>query len=245
MSRILAASIILAAGFAAAPALASTYHQSFDYLGPTQDEALRNLGWCGGNAGDAFCNNPPGTAANNGGEGAVSVGAGFDGNQGFAFWSQTAINADAFLYTNAFGFSTQAGGTRMSWHQSDSDPVGARIALLSGTTWYISHEVFSHVRSEEGDWGGMSAVLEELAYFSRDASADPSSLPGGGVGVDSLFLADGTAIDAFGFWWDGPKSATSRVDELSLAPVPLSASLPLLIAAIGALGLARRPGRTT
>jgi hypothetical protein len=38
----------------------------FTTIGASQDEELRNQGWCGGNAGDAFCDNPPGTVATRG-----------------------------------------------------------------------------------------------------------------------------------------------------------------------------------
>lgn len=248
MTRIVSAGLLLASALAVTPAAASTLlHQSFDYAGPTQDEALRapSVGWCGGNAGDTFCGNSPGTIANQGGEGAVSTGNGVGGTQGFAFWSQTGINADSFLYTHIVSFETQEAGTRLSWFQSDSDPVGTRIALLSGSSWYISDQVFSYVRNFTGDWGALSAVVEDLTYFQRDTGGNPSVLPGGGVGTGGLSLTLGATVDALGFWWDGPKSNTSRIDEVSLAPVPVPGALPLLIAALVGLIWFGRRGRET
>ena len=216
-------------------AAAATYTETFPYSGPTQEQSLRNEGWCGGNAGDLFCDNI------SGGEGAISQGIGVGGTQGFAFWSQTAIGADSFLYTTEFTFRTSQ-GPRLSWGQRDSARSGvtdpARIALLVGTDWYISDTTYSHVSAT--DWMLMSADLGALTWFVRGTGGTPSVLPGGGLGTGGIVLPADQIVGAFGFWWDGPKVATSRFDDVSISVVPTPTALPLLLAGLGALALAAR-----
>jgi hypothetical protein len=183
---------------------------------PSQDEKLRLEGWCGGNAGDQFCNNPPGTVANQGGEGAISVGNGQGDTPGFAFWSQTAINADSFLYTEEFAGTTNL--SELTWHQrdgrntTDSDPM--RVAFKIGSTWYISTTVWT--QPNNAAWVEQTADLTTLTFFSRPQIG--TTLPDGSVpvgGTPVVNLPDGQ-VAAFGFWWDGPKTATSRIDNVRL-----------------------------
>jgi hypothetical protein len=222
--------------FGASSVSAATYKETFPYTGPTQEQSLRDQGWCGGNAGDAFCNN---SAV---GEGAISVGAGVDGTPGFAFWSQTRIGADSFLYTNEFTFRTSQKPV-LSWYQRDSrngqglaDP--ARIALLIGTDWYISDTTYSSASAT--DWMLMTADLGALTWFLRGTGGNPAVLPDGGVGTGGSALPADQLVSAFGFWWDGPKSATNRFDDVSVSVVPVPAALPLLLAGMGALAFAAR-----
>jgi hypothetical protein len=225
--------------FGAASASAATYTETFPYTGPTQEQSLRDQGWCGGNAGDAFCNNLAG------GEGAISTGNGVGGTQGFAFWSQTAVNADSFLYTNEFTFRTSQKPV-LSWYQRDSARNGvtdpARIALLIGTSWYISDTTYSHVSAT--DWVLKTADLGALTWFVRGTGGNTSVLPNGGVGTGGALLPTDQLVSAFGFWWDGPKVATSRFDDVSVSVVPVPAALPLLLAGIGALAIAARRRKT-
>jgi hypothetical protein len=236
MQTISIALILLA--LTASRAAAATYTETFPYSGPTQEESLRDQGWCGGNAGDAFCNSIAG------GEGAISTGNGVGGTQGFAFWSQTGINADSFLYTTEFTFRTSQNPV-LSWYQRDSARSGvtdpARIALLLGTDWYISDTTWSHVSAT--DWVLMSADLAALTWFVRGTGGDSSVLPDGGVATGGTALPADQFVSAFGFWWDGPKVATSRFDDVSVSVVPLPATLPLMIAGLGALAFAARRRR--
>jgi hypothetical protein len=231
--KVIPLALLLALG--ATGAAAATYTETFPYSGPTQEQSLRDQGWCGGNAGDAFC------ASISGGEGAISVGSGNGGTQGFAFWSQTAIHADSFLYTTEFTFRT-GDRPRLTWYQRDSARSGAtdpaRIALLLGTDWYISDMTWSHVSAT--DWMFMSADLGALTWFVRGTGGDPSVLPDGGVGTGGAALPADQLVSAFGFWWDGPKVATSRFDDVSVSVVPLPGALPLLLAGLGAVAFAAR-----
>jgi hypothetical protein len=196
----------------------TVYEETFPSTGvqpPSQDEKLRLEGWCGGNAGDQFCNNPPGTVANQGGEGAISVGFGQDGERGFAFWSQTRINADSFLYTEEFAGTSNL--SELTWYQrdgsntSDSDPM--RVAFKIGSTWYISTTVWT--QPNNAAWVEQTADLLTLGFFARPQIG--TILPDGGVPGPgpAVFLPDGQIV-AFGFWWDGPKGSTSRIDNVRL-----------------------------
>src|SRR6056297_1155681 len=134
------ASAGVALALMAGSASASIYQELFpNPNGVDQQQQLRNVGWCGGNAGDPACANRPGDTDpdtdNDGGEGAVSVGTGQDGDAGFAFWSQKGINADGFLFTEEFSFDLTP-QTVFTWFQRDS-PGGTddltRLALRVGS----------------------------------------------------------------------------------------------------------------
>lgn len=187
------------------------YQEKFPFttIGASQDEELRNQGWCGGNAGDAFCDNPPGTVANQGGEGAISVGTGEDGDVGFAFWSQRAISADSFLYTDEYMFNSSE-LTSVTWYERDSGTDPTHLAFRIGTDWYISDQTWF---DNSGDWVLKTADLSTLTFFKRSGAA--ATLPDGGVSLGGLELPAGQ-VNAFGFWWDGPKTANSRVDTVTL-----------------------------
>jgi hypothetical protein len=198
---------------------AQTYQESFPSTGiqpPTQDEQLRLQGWCGGNAGDVGCANPPGTPANQGGEGAISTGAGQDGAAGFAFWSQTGIGADSFLYTEEIAGSSFVGLTSMSWYQRDSGSDPLHVAVMIEDDWYISDSTFTQPDSTM--WLLQSIDFTTSTFFTRTQTGN--TLPDGGVGVGGAALPTGQPIDAVGFWWDGPKTATSRIDNVTVQGVP-------------------------
>ncbi|MCU0855552.1 MAG: VPLPA-CTERM sorting domain-containing protein [Rhodobacteraceae bacterium] len=215
-----------------AAASAATYTETFPYSGPNQEQSLASAGWCGGNAGDAYCQAPTG------GEGAVSSGTGRGGTQGFAFWSQRGIGADSFLFTDEFTFRTSANPI-LSWYQRDSgvsDPM--RIALLIGTDWYISDTVYQ--QPVVTDWLLRSAELDTLTWFVRGTGGNTAILPGGGVGTGGVLLPADQLVSAFGFWWDGPKTANSRIDDVTVNVIPVPAALPLLLAGLGGLALVAR-----
>lgn len=237
------------AGFAAPAAAAALYSERFPFNGGTQDQALRNEGWCGGNGGDPFCNNPVGGPGDNqGGEGAISAGGtGPDGEIGFAFWSQKGTNADSFLYTDEFSFNTSINPV-VSWFQRDSaagdatDP--ARVALKIGSDWYVSGETFSHVGANADDWQAQSATLADLTYFTIAQSGnllpDIDTTRDGIPTAFAALPADAT-VDAFGFWWGDDKVATSRFDDVHVTPIPGAAVL--FASGVAALGYARRRRR--
>jgi hypothetical protein len=230
--------LALTAGLShAAGSAAATYTETFPFDPAfSQEGNLPLVGWCGGNAGDAFCQTPVG------GEGAVSAGAGLGGAPGFAFWSKTGQNADSFLFTDEFTFRTGQNPI-LSWHQRDSgvsDPM--HIALLVGTDWYISDATFQQPLVT--DWILMSAQLDMLTWFVRGTGGNTSVLPGGGVATGGVLLPEDELVSAFGFWWDGPKTATSRIDDVSVSIVPVPAALPLLLAGIGGLALVARRRKT-
>jgi len=212
----------LLAGFASLGSVAygeqELYQETFPWTDTTtQDLELRDQGWCGGNAGDKFCDNAPVTDANQGGEGAISSGNGPDETPGFAFWSQTGINADSFLYTDEFPFdSSQL--ISVTWKQRNSGDDPARLAFRIGSDWYISDQTFV---DDTNTWVTTTVDLSSLTFFLRsDDDNDPTTLPGGGVPASpgGLSLPAGT-VNAFGFWWDGPKTATSRVDDVTLVGI--------------------------
>jgi hypothetical protein len=157
---------------------------------------------------------------------------------GFAFWSQTGIGADSFLFTDEFTFRTSEKPV-LSWYQRDSGVSDAmRIALLIGTDWYISDSVYKHASATE--WLLQSAELDMLTWFIRGTGGNTSILPGGGVGDGGFLLPTDQLVSAFGFWWDGPKTANSRIDDVTVTVVPVPAALPLLLAGLGGLALAAR-----
>jgi hypothetical protein len=256
------AALALAAFVTPAHSAEILYQETFPYTGtqadPSQDNELRNQGWCGGNAGDAFCDNPPGTVANNGGEGAISSGAGStetpsqdinNDPQGpvvtdaFAFWSQKAINADSFMYTQEFSLRASQ-LEQVQWDQSDSAETQAdalHLAFRIGTDWYISDQSFTYQRPSSGVWSPQTANVSALTFFMVDGGGDPSTLPGGGVQSGGLSLPD-APINAFGVWWDGPKTGNSRIDNFILrgqpAPVPALETWSVLLLALTLVGVA-------
>ena len=215
---------------AATDADAALFNETFTWTGTTtQDLELRAQGWCGGNAGDAVCNNSPGTIANQGGEGAISVGAGPNGNQGFAFWSQRRIGADGFLFTENVGFD---GGdvTQVTWQQRDSGSDPTHLVFRVGTDWYISDQSFTARGSE---WQPQMADIATMSFFMR--ASDGTTLPGGGTPSAPGGLTLPTQlVNAFGFWWDGPKTGTSRIDDINVVPIP--GAVVLMLSGIAALG---------
>ena len=201
-------------------ATAAKFKETFDYIpapnpapAKWQDSVLRQQDWCGGNAGDQFCKNvvgqnqkPGGGEQNDGGEGAISVSNGSDGNAGFAFWSQKRIGADSFLYTNKHIFAAEL-DTKVSYlarhsgnRRGAADPM--HFALLIGNDWYISDDVDDEVSSTQRS---VEFLLGDLTWFKRSTGGNPSVLPGGGVGIDGLALPVVQQVEAFGFWWNGPK----------------------------------------
>jgi hypothetical protein len=236
------------------------YQETFPYstTAAGQDLELRNQGWCGGNAGDAFCNNPPaGSGSNNeGGEGAISVSAGStlrpsnnvnNNPQGilqtdsFAFWSQTAINADSFLYTNEYLIQS-AQLESIVWDTRDSTGGGVgnqeHLAFLIGDDWYISDQFWINTTNM---WTTVSVDLVDLTFFVR--SFDGTTLPGGGLPATSpnIAMLPDADIRAFGVWWDGPKNKTSRIDNFTLnGRVPAPATLALLGLGLAAIGYQRK-----
>ena len=235
-SMIAATTFATALSLPAAGASAATYTETFPYTGPTQEQSLRNAGWCGGNAGDAYCQTPVV------GEGAISSGNGRDGAPGFAFWSKKGQHADSFLFTDEFAFRTSRNPV-LSWYQLDSgtsDPI--HIALLIGTDWYISDQTYRHASAT--DWMLMSAKLGSLTWFVRGTGGNTAIFPGGGVGTGGSLLPADALVSAFGFWWDGPKTANSRIDDVSVSIVPVPGALPLLLAGLGGLAFVARRRRS-
>ncbi len=203
-------------GIAANAADVTIYEETFPSPGaqpPTQDQQLRIEGWCGGNAGDQFCNNPPGTVANQGGEGAISVGAGQGGSPGFAFWSQKGINADSFLYTEEVSGTSRL--SAVTWYQRDSGSEPLHLAFKIGSTWYVSDQVWTQPDSSQ--WLQQTADVPALTFFTRTQIG--TTLPDGSVPVTSpaVSLPLDQPLAAFGFWWNGPKGNTSRIDTVRLA----------------------------
>jgi hypothetical protein len=235
----LAATVVIGTASAfSVDANAAILKETFPWTGTTtQDQELRDQDWCGGNAGDAFCNNPPGTVANQGGEGAISAGNGRDGTPGFAFWSQTGINADSFLYTEKVSFNPSE-VPEISWYQRDSGSDPMRVAFKSGSDWYISDQIFT--QPDESTWQLQVAELATLTFFQRTQSG--STLPGGGVpGAPGGLPVPDLVADAFGFWWDGPKTATSRLDDVNVVPLP--GAVWLLASGVAAVGAMRHRAR--
>jgi hypothetical protein len=238
---IAAAAVTMVAGLAPLSVAAQEiiYQEPFWFTGEDgtdQDPELRVQGWCGGNAGDPLCANGPGEPApanNGGGEGAISVSAGsgvtpsqdinndpqgpFD-RDNFAFWSQTQITADSFLYTDEYPLETSQ-LTDVQWDQRSNESVPMHLAFLVDGTWYISDQTW--VASDASNWVVIQVAVDSLTFFERATGGDPSTLPGGGVpgAAGGLSLPDGT-ISAFGVWWDGPKTATSRIDNFILRGFP-------------------------
>ena len=209
---------------AAAGADAQTYEETFPSSGvqpPTQDEQLRLEGWCGGNAGDVGCDNPPGIPANNGGEGAISTGAGQDGDPGFAFWSQTAIGADSFLYTEEIAASSFLGLTSMSWYQRDasmgnpgSDPL--HVAVMIADDWYISDSTFTQPDSTM--WLLQNIDFTTSTFFTRTQTGN--TLPDGGVGVGGRRCPQVSRSTPWGSGGMARRRRTSRIDNVTVQGVP-------------------------
>jgi MYXO-CTERM domain-containing protein len=259
MTRLLPQLLCLGA-LASVPVAASSmilYQETFPWTGTfSQDAELRNQGWCGGNAGDAFCNNPqvPGPGSpNQGGEGAISVSAGstvtpsvnINNNpqpplvtDAFAFWSQTGINAQSFMYTEEYMLDVALLDSVM-WDQRDNvaDPMHLAFRILDD--WYISEQTFT--QPDNTQWIAQSAELASLSFFQIDGGGDLSTLPGGNSGPLFAALPAGT-INAFGVWWDSDKTGNSRIDNFKLltADAPLPGTLWLMAAALVGLAAKRR-----
>jgi hypothetical protein len=260
--------VLLALGLLTAGAghAAILYQETFPYstAATGQDQELRNQGWCGGNAGDNGCNNPPGTVANNGGEGAISAGGpgstlqvsqnvnnspqGTLGLDSFGFWSQTGISADSFFYTEEFKLQSSALST-IRWDVRDGAPNASptarfdpqHLAFRIGANWYISDQIWTN----SNIWATNSVDLVNLTFFMRPSIG--GVLPGGNLpgAAGGLALPD-AEINAFGLWWDGPKTANSRIDNFTLigaVAVPNPPTLALVALALAGLVWSRRhPG---
>ncbi|WP_295885900.1 VPLPA-CTERM sorting domain-containing protein [uncultured Thiohalocapsa sp.] len=233
------------------------YQETFPFTRElTQDAELRNQGWCGGNAGDAFCNNPqvPGPGSpNQGGEGAISASPGstvtpsLDINnnpQGplavdaFAFWSQTGTNAQSFMYTQEYMLDVAMLDAVM-WDQRDSSADAMHLAFRILDDWYISEQTFT--QPDASQWIAQSASLASLSFFQIDGGGDQTILPGGDSGPLFASLPAGT-INAFGVWWDSDKTHTSRIDNFKLvaAEAPLPGTLWLVGGALAGMAGMRR-----
>jgi hypothetical protein len=260
---VLAASVGTSAAFG--QTVVTLYQETFPWTDtqddPAQDNELRNQGWCGGNAGDEFCNNPPQDGddpPNEGGEGAISVSAGSDvtpseninnNPQGplvtdaFAFWSQSDINAQSFMYTQEYQPQVSQ-VTAVSWDQRDNGDDPTHLAFCVDGQWHVSDQFWSN---NSGDWANTEVDLSSLTFFV--VGPCPGTLPGGGVPTtsDALSLPSGQ-ITAFGFWWDSNKTANSRFDNVRLLgiddtdrpvvePIPAISGVGAVTLALGLMGL--------
>jgi len=121
------------------------------------------------------------------------------------------------MYTEEF--SLQASQLeQVQWDQSDSAATpgdALHLAFRIGTDWYISDQSFTYVRQQPGDWSTQTADLDGLTFFMVDGGGDPATLPGDGVQAGGLLLPN-EPINAFGVWWHGPKTNTSRIDNFVL-----------------------------
>jgi hypothetical protein len=216
--------------------VSTVYQETFPWTGTqqnpqAQDKELRNQGWCGGNAGDSFCNNPPSTAPgdppNEGGEGAISADPGGGSTvtpsqninndpQGplvtdsFAFWSQTRISAKSFLYTNEYSLQSSR-VLSVSWDQRDSSDDPTHLAFCIDGQWHVSQDSWSN---DSDSWANTAVDLAGLTFFVVGACSD--TLPGGDINVAPGGPLPSGLITAFGFWWDSDKTGTSRVDNVRL-----------------------------
>jgi hypothetical protein len=100
--------------------------------------------------------------------------------------------------------------TSVTWYERDSGTDPTHLAFRIGTDWYISEQTWF---DNSGDWVLKTADLSTLTFFKRSGAA--ATLPDGGVSLGGLELPAGQ-VNAFGFWWDGPKTANSRVDTVTL-----------------------------
>jgi hypothetical protein len=156
------------------------------------------------------------------------------------------------MYTEEFSVSASQ-LEQVQWDQSDSAETQANalhLAFRIGTDWYISDQSFTYLRPAAGVWSTQTVDLSALTFFVVDGGGDPSTLPDGGVQPGGLSLPD-APINAFGVWWDGPKTATSRIDNFILrgqpAPVPALGMwtgllLALMLVGVAMVRLNRRAG---
>lgn len=245
----------VAATGADAASLSYTEDFTFPAGATSQDAALRGapINWCGGNAGDSVCDNPVAGSgsANEGGEGAISASSDLfdaDGNPGdFMFWSQRRINADSWLFTESAPFHT-GGQIELNWFQRDSirrgDADPTRLFFRIGTDYYVSNETFKNPNNDKSAAGWLQFTVDptSLTYAMFDNSAMPLLLPDLDFAAGSAVLPEAAMVDAFGFYWDGPKSTIARFDnvELTASPIPLPAGGVLLVAGLGALVVTQR-----
>ena len=66
----------------------------------------------------------------------------------------------------------------------------------------------------------------------------------GGIGAGGVSLASGMDVTAFGFWWDGAKDGTSRIDSVQLSAIPVPAGGLLLLTGLGGIAAFRRFRKT-
>lgn len=223
-------------------AFALQYNETFP-SGAEQVEQLRTVGWCGGNAGDPICLNRPSDPGNrnfDSNEGAVSVGVGQDGTNGFAFFSQPATHADGFLFTQEFVFNT-SDFISLSWYQRDNTSADeTRLAFEIGGNWFV--ESTGRKSSSSTAWEKFTVNdLSTLSFVNYGVGGNGGTLlpSGDAAGGFAAGLPTGI-VTSWGFAWDDRTGSTNRIDTIELHVVPLPAAAWLLLAVSGGLIAAKR-----
>ncbi len=154
-------------------------------------------------------------------------------SEGFGNLHQSALKLDqATVYSGSDSLFVGAGG------------IGNSICALSSRHWHCANDL--HV--------GFSAPVANLSFsvggFQHGDKVRLSVFDAAGRLAGKLGLARGGAFDLSGFgtisalfFDDRSKAGGVSYGDFNydaLAPVPLPASLPLLLAGIGAIGFARK-----
>lgn len=199
------------------------YPETFNWPGgDSQSRALRNLGWCGGIAGDLFCDNPRSGSVNQRDEGDVSR-RNYAGDDSFAYWSQARIAADRLMYADGLSLDP-SNLVSVMWNQSDISNDPLHLAFKIGNDRNISGQSFT----------------SGLTFSSRTQSGNV--LPGGGFESAALGLPSGTS-EALGVGWDGKDTGISQSDNFTLIAVPLPPAAWLYGSAILGVGMLGRRKR--